>query len=70
MPLSTLSWPLLTLSQPLKLSQGLCSLQALSWLEIENSQELSHGCESVVEAVRVLLAPLWVAKSPKEVTKQ
>ncbi len=43
----------MTLSQPLNHSQGLCSLQALSWLEIENSQELSHGCESVVEAVRV-----------------
>jgi hypothetical protein len=48
-----LSRPLLTLSQPLKHSQGLCSLQTLSWLIIENSQELSHGCESVVEAVRV-----------------
>jgi hypothetical protein len=52
-PLLTLSQPLQTLSQPLKHSQGLCSLQALSWLVIENSQELSHGCESVVKAVRV-----------------
>ncbi len=46
--------PLLTLSQSLKHSQGLCSLQALNWLVIGNSQVLSHGCESVVEAVRVL----------------
>jgi hypothetical protein len=53
-PLSTLSRPLLTLSQPLKHSQGLCSLQALNWLVTGNSQVLSHGCESVVEAVRVL----------------
>ncbi len=30
------------------------SLQALSWLVIENSLGLSHGCECVVEAVRVL----------------
>ncbi len=52
--LSTLSRPLLTLSQPLKHSQGLCSLQALSWLVRDNSQELSQGCESVGEAVRVL----------------
>jgi hypothetical protein len=51
--MSTLSRPLLTLSQPLKHSQGLCSLQALSWLGIENSQELSHSCESVVETVRM-----------------
>ncbi len=55
--MSVLSRPLLTLSQPLKHSQGLCtvcSLQALNWLVIGNSQVLSHGCESVVEAVRVL----------------
>jgi hypothetical protein len=38
----------------LKHSQGLCSLQALNWLVMGNSQVLSHGCESVVEAVRVL----------------
>ena len=53
-PLSTLSRPLKTLSQPLKHSQGLCSLHALSWLVRDNSQELSHGCESVAEAVRAL----------------
>ena len=53
-PLSTLSRPLLTLSQPLKHSQGLCSIQALSWLVRDNSQELSHGCERVAEAVRAL----------------
>jgi len=64
-----LSQPLWALSLPLKHLkasintltaykhfQGLCSLQALSWLVIENSIELSHGCESVVEAVRVLYA--------------
>jgi hypothetical protein len=44
----------LTLSQPLRHSQGLWSLQALNWLVIGHSQVLSHGCESVVEAVRVL----------------
>jgi hypothetical protein len=36
-----------------KHSQSLCNLQALSWLVIENSQELFHSCESVVEAMRV-----------------
>jgi hypothetical protein len=36
--------------------QGLCSLQALSWLVRDNALKLSHGCESVVEAVRVLYA--------------
>jgi hypothetical protein len=61
---SDISMPLLTLSRPLKHSQGLCSLQALSWLVIDNSLELSHGCESVVEAVRnleccILSQPLW-----------
>jgi len=35
-------------------------------LVIENAQEHSHGCESVVEAVRVLLAPLTVSKSKKK----
>jgi hypothetical protein len=37
-----------------KALSGLCSLHALSWLVRENSQELSHGCESVAEAVRAL----------------
>ena len=30
---------------------------SLNWLVIGNSQVLSYGCESVVEAVRVLLRP-------------
>ena len=57
----TLSRPLLTLSQPLKHSQGLCSLQALNWLVIGNSQVLSHGCESVAEAKKV---PVEVVREP------
>ena len=49
--LQVLLQPQLALSQPLKHSHGLCSLQALNWLVIGNSQLLSHGCERVVEAV-------------------
>ncbi len=51
----------MTLSQPLKHSQGLCSLQALNWLVIGNSQVLTHGCESVVEAKKV---PVEVVREP------
>jgi hypothetical protein len=50
----TASTDILTAStNTLTAPKALCSLQALSWLVIENSQELPHGCESVVEAVRV-----------------
>jgi hypothetical protein len=31
-----------------KALQGICSVQALSWLVKDNSLELSHGCVSVV----------------------
>ncbi len=56
------SWrPLLTLSRPIKHSQGLCSLQALNWLVIGNSQVLSHSCESVAEAKKV---PIEVVREP------
>ncbi len=34
-------------------SHSLCSLQALNWFVIGNSQVLSHGCESVAEAKKV-----------------
>ncbi len=37
----------------MKHSHGLCSLQALNWLVIGNSQVLTHGCESVAEAKKV-----------------
>ena len=49
------------LSQPLKHFQGLCSLQALNWLVIGNSQVLSHGCDSVVEAKK---GPVEVVREP------
>ncbi len=43
-----------TLTASKALSRPLQSIQALNWLVIGNSQVLSHGCESFVEAVRVL----------------
>ena len=65
-PLPALSWPLQHLKAAsinthyhglywhshglYKHYQGLRSLQTLSWLVIDNSLEISHGCESVVEA--------------------
>ncbi len=46
-----------TLTASKALSRPLQSTSTQSWLVIGNSQVLSHGCESLVEAVRVLLRP-------------